>query len=365
MENKILIISNYEENNNLQDGMMQRIYDIDKKLINYDKKYLNLSYFKNLFKKEEANMINKKLDLNILKDYKIIGKYIDNYNIIYVHSLYNLIRLSLFKNKLREKRVIIDLHGAVVEELEFYGEKVKSYIFSKLEKDMFEVCDVFIYVNNKMKEFYTEKYNFIKKKENFVCCIIPQNLNITDKKYKDDNFEYFVKDKEKVLVYSGNTQKWQNVEMIFPVIEKYSDKKYGFVFLSKDTEYFHERLKDINVEKNILFIKSVKPENLNYYYNKCNLGFILRDDITVNNVANPTKLIEYLYYDIIPIIKSSKIGDFEELGYRYIKYDEIFGDSFPIHEKHYYKNKEIILNLINENKNMDFKRIVLGEKYGI
>ena len=76
-------------------------------------------------------------------------------------------------------------------------------------------------------------------------------------------------------------------------------------------------------------VLSVQPSQLSEYYQKANYGFILRDDITVNNVACPTKLVEYLNYGIIPIVLSDKIGDFKELGYEYISVQD-FSVDLPI-----------------------------------
>ncbi|MGE0906881.1 hypothetical protein AB4M30_16785 [Escherichia coli] len=56
---------------------------------------------------------------------------------------------------------------------------------------------------------------------------------------------------------------------------------------------------------------------------RCHLGFVLRDDIVVNRVACPTKLIEYLECGVVPVVKSPDIGDFNSLGYSFIKVDEI------------------------------------------
>uniref|UniRef100_UPI0040266C07 hypothetical protein n=1 Tax=Phocaeicola vulgatus TaxID=821 RepID=UPI0040266C07 len=59
------------------------------------------------------------------------------------------------------------------------------------------------------------------------------------------------------------------------------------------------------------------------YYLKNDCGVVLRKDNIVNRVACPTKLIDYLQYGLIPIVLSPHIGDFYNLGYKYIEHDEI------------------------------------------
>ncbi|DAB11228.1 TPA: hypothetical protein CPT98_01885 [Candidatus Gastranaerophilales bacterium HUM_19] len=49
----------------------------------------------------------------------------------------------------------------------------------------------------------------------------------------------------------------------------------------------------------------------------------MRDDIIVNRVACPTKIIDYLEYGIIPIISCPEIGDFNKMGYSYIHYEKL------------------------------------------
>ena len=56
-------------------------------------------------------------------------------------------------------------------------------------------------------------------------------------------------------------------------------------------------------------------------------GLVLRDDSAVNRVACPTKLAEYLYFGLIPVVRSPRLGDFEELGYAYVTEQE-FRDGF-------------------------------------
>lgn len=62
-------------------------------------------------------------------------------------------------------------------------------------------------------------------------------------------------------------------------------------------------------------------------------GFTLRDDIIVNEVACPTKLIDYVKYGIIPILKSDKIGDFVENGLEYVRIEDFINGRIPLEEK--------------------------------
>ena len=68
-------------------------------------------------------------------------------------------------------------------------------------------------------------------------------------------------------------------------------------------------------------------------YPRCSYGFVLRDDIAVNNVACPTKLIEYLQYGIVPILHTERIGDFAALGMQYVPDTVLLDGRLPAEEQ--------------------------------
>ena len=77
----------------------------------------------------------------------------------------------------------------------------------------------------------------------------------------------------------------------------------------------------------------------------CHLGFVLRDDVLVNRVACPTKLLEYIQYGVLPIVLSDAIGDFKELGYKYIGLDDFVNlrfDSLSI--SHQVDDNKVVLS---------------------
>lgn len=64
---------------------------------------------------------------------------------------------------------------------------------------------------------------------------------------------------------------------------------------------------------------TVLSEQHRCYYEKANYGFFLIDNINVNNLTCSIKLAECLYGGITPIIVTKNIGDFDELGFDFIK----------------------------------------------
>ena len=159
-----------------------------------------------------------------------------------------------------------------------------------------------------MSEHYEMKHRQAKSAEWVVLPI----FDVTESAHKDD------KAIESSVIYAGGAQKWQNVNLMVEAIRKKSDK-YSFTIASHDKEAFNE----LGAEKNsAITIKSVSNKEVLDAYKKSSYGFILRDNSVVNQVSCPTKMIEYIGNGVVPIVLSPRIGDFEEMGYRYITLDK-------------------------------------------
>ena len=108
-----------------------------------------------------------------------------------------------------------------------------------------------------------------------------------------------------------------------------------------------EKFSDKNISLENVDIRGVKAEELANYYKKAHYGFVLRDDIPVNNVACPTKLVEYMNYGIIPIVLSDEIGDFKDIGFENLSVNNIVKNLSPKKSIH---NRDLIKNLYSESK---------------
>ena len=114
------------------------------------------------------------------------------------------------------------------------------------------------------------------------------------------------------------------------VIKTYKAKVEYHIFVPNIVEY----MKTLEGEKiDNLMVDTKNRDELILEYKKAHYGFILRDDITVNHVACPTKLIEYMQYDIVPIMLSPRIGDFFDMGLEYIPVEDFIKGKLPSEEK--------------------------------
>ena len=79
-------------------------------------------------------------------------------------------------------------------------------------------------------------------------------------------------------------------------------------------------------------VSSRSPQDLMKEYEACHYGFLLRKDITVNHVACPTKVVEYISKGIVPIINTEHVGDFVSDGMQYISLEDFLSKPLPDEE---------------------------------
>jgi hypothetical protein len=330
MKNNIVFVSAYPNDATVKDGMQQRIVNVDSLAKEANKVYLDISFKRNLIK-EKVRIDEKTLlvRLNFFIHFYFICKSLTNCNIVYVHSLYNYIKILPFIGFAKRgkviKKIFFDFHGVVPEEMAFMGMPCKGKIYDLLEKFCISSATTVILVTKAMQEYVENKYKSIKF-DSLVYPIYPNNVfkEADPSKIEQLKTKLNIADDSVLFLYSGNAQKWQNIDLMMELIKKYSEvENFIFVILTGDLDAFESKLKEFGLDgcKNI-FLNSVMPQELNSYYALANYGFLLRDEHILNRVANPTKIVEYLYYGMMPIVKYEWIGDYKELGYDYVKYSD-------------------------------------------
>jgi len=341
----ILFLSKYPHTDSeFRDGFFQRVVSIDSFFLDEKRVYLETRLLKNFKKKVYVENDKIEYSCNIIFHLFFIISLFKKAKFIYIQSIFNVM-FSFWLVKLIKNKYVLDLHGVVPEELELQRMKYKAKYFHWIESIIFSKLNVCIAVSQKLANHYKEK--FVKTKAKFIVyTILPKNV--------DGNS--FIKniDSSDVLkvIYSGNVQKWQNIDLMMNIIKENITDKIEYIILTGELERMKMKAEEYKLVGKNIKILSVKPSELLNYYNEANYGFILRDDIVVNNVSCPTKLVEYLNYGIIPIVLSEKIGDFKELGYEYLPYQKFNENLIVMKSK---KNVEIIKYLKQKN-NFDVKK---------
>ena len=161
------------------------------------------------------------------------------------------------------------------------------------------------FVSNEMKRYEERKFKVELERKSF---IMPC-FNVTNKKgLLIDKGKY----SKKVFTYVGSLSQWQcfsqTVDLYKQIESKYSDAEFKVFTFSE------EEAKQILLEKGVknFSVSSVPPDQMTQALKDVKFGFVLRDNISVNNVATPTKLSSYLSAGVIPIYSTSLIDFYEK-----------------------------------------------------
>jgi glycosyltransferase involved in cell wall biosynthesis len=352
MQKKILFLAPFPNENNMKDGMISRINSIDKFFNNRERTYLYISLRFNWRKHDENLEYIHIHNLNIIHHFIEICRIVLSADIIYVHSIYMIKHIWYMLFFLKSIRIILDAHGAVPEEERYFkNRKLILFYFWLIERIAFRKVDAVICVTDSMKKHFQQKFPTYKGNY-YVFSNMPLNL-------KNSSVKNLISDDEKIYVlYSGGISPWQKVDYMLEIIEKNQAPNIFYIILSGHIGEFREKVAKYNIDSDNLIMESVLPSELETYYNLADYGFVLRDDNPVNRVANPTKMVEYLYYGIIPVVLTPYIGDYAERGMEYLSVND-----FNIHIKkpleRSQKNISIILDLIKENNSVNISDIVI------
>ncbi|SHG59795.1 glycosyltransferase family protein [Flavobacterium johnsoniae] len=354
----ILVIAPFPNSTNEKDGFIQRIKKIDN-LINENKRvYVQISLKYYIFpKKNKSNVDGTSVwNLNFFTGFFVLLYHVIKSDMIYAHTIYNLMWIIPFFS-INKSKIILDVHGAVPEEQEMYGKRFYSKILNFAEKICFNNIDTAVFVTDSMKQHYIKKYHNVNYKS-IIYGIWPDNVKenggINELILKKLREKIGISKNDVVVIYSGGLHIWQNIDlMIKSINDKKNDSNVVYILLVNDIVEMRIRLEKNNINKRI-YLDSVHPSELANFYAISHYGFVLREDCVVNRVANPTKLIEYLFYGITPIVKLEEIGDFKKFNYSYMplkNYQDNILNTFKSQS-----NEKVVANIFDSYNEEEFKK---------
>lgn len=247
--------------------------------------------------------------------------------LIYCHSIHRF-DAPLLENC--NKEIILDFHGAVPEEtLCLFEDPDKAHAYDKIERDAVSKCSTIIAVTNSMVKHIKTKYPVESEHCNFIVLpILDMNMQHLNSAHAPISH----KGSSPRFVYAGGTQKWQLIDEMIQAISSQPALGYYQFFVPNPNDFGSHW--NNYPKPNDMSIETKMPHELMNEYRQCDYGFILRDSSTVNKVACPTKLIEYLANGVVPIVKSPNIGDFYEDGYAYVTLDNFIAGNLPSQQQY-------------------------------
>ena len=318
---RIAIIAPFPHPHVIHEGWMSRISSIDEQLKGLVRIYLNFSEEHDDSRcneirhdEERAEVFLNPLGKNSAAFVSDLAASVDAF---YVHTLHLVEHMLPW---LRTGKVFVDIHGITPEEEELLGNVHLRERYEAVEREVLQGAKCCICVSRAMIEHYTKKYPLLTPKWLIIPVSVPFSAAPGAAGNPSDD------DRPSVL-YSGGVQKWQNLDAMLTLAES-AGEEMEFRFLS------HEH---IQIRQRIDALRMARPPSVGYCrktelpaaYGAADFGLILRDDSPVNRVSCPTKLVEYLSFGLVPVVRSPHIGDFYKLGFAYVTEEEFHGGFVP------------------------------------
>ncbi len=286
------------------------VYFIDKTLKSNIISSQVLPLAKTTYKGEYIFLIHKSnkkkikyLNINI-RFYSRLRDFLQYKNVkeVYVRDIKTFFFLYLWKI-LRNKKynILYDFRGLLNEE-SFYRNNslLRKKILFHVEKFIARKADRLHTVSNKFKEYLVNVFKTNKDIQVVPCCSLERHPR---QREKEESIKF---------VYIGGMSSWQKPKSIAKLCQQISQQipNAHFSVITGDVQQANAIFNPFSIPN--IEIKSVPHHLMSKELRKYDFGFLLRDDIPLNNVASPIKFVEYISNGVIPIV-SPGIGDFSEL----------------------------------------------------
>lgn len=209
---------------------------------------------------------------------------------------------------------IFDVRGLVGLEKQLQiGSCLKTRLLSHLELHEARKADRLSAVSRNLKQYLAGKTG---RDDTTVIpsCFNENTFYFDSLARKDIRHAFGLTEKSVLLCYSGGMNAWQRIADIIAVMKKVclADPRCTALFLTTNQDEMAALLKEAEFPSGRSFIHGCSHKEVHRYLSAADLGFIMRHDTTVNNVASPVKVAEYLACGL-PVILTRGIGDYSEM----------------------------------------------------
>jgi glycosyltransferase involved in cell wall biosynthesis len=317
----LVFLSDYPTEKTQAHGMLQRVAAVDSIFAREPRVYLNIAMLGHIRHKARPVATVRVERLNFFLDFWHIRRLLSRARCVYVHSVYHFTPLLPFRRKLG-KKIVLDLHGIVPEELAYLGRPCWSVIFGWVERQAASHAALLVTVTQKMAGHLLEKYSRNLDASRIV--ILPM-LSSSAAQQPSHSGVGLGMDSPR-LIYAGCLEKWQNIDRMLEILVRLAAVRpeiCTWIYApERDIPGLRKRVISLGLEHNVT-LGYLPREQLLREYARFDAGFVLREDHILNRVAMPTKLFEYISYGVVPIVLSPDIGDFVELGYVYLRIEDL------------------------------------------
>lgn len=322
----IVFFARYPELQLLNDGMYRRIKSIDALFASEKRLYVFPTRLPaNDYRIPPLRRINdlvseQALDFRFIAHAMHFAGLVARARAVYAHTVVH--SAQYLQPYLETGKIICDAHGAASEEWELEGHHSCAAFWRPQEKRL--VCESarVVVVSHAMAEYYHERYG-VARDRFLLLPILPEQVGGEEEGRVEDAQRVG----KPVIIYAGGTHRWQNVGLMVDAVQKYPGEA-EFIFLSNDLVTFRNHLRDHEIRHPVT-VATALPQAMPEWYAKADYGFVLRDDNPVNTVAAPTKLMEYMRFGVVPIIKTDRLGDLRHYRIAHVTLEQFLTGRLP------------------------------------
>jgi glycosyltransferase involved in cell wall biosynthesis len=227
--------------------------------------------------------------------------------------------------KMFRAKTIVDVHGVLPEEMLFVGKPIRAAIWQLVERATVRNPGLLIVVTQKMAQHFLKKYpgavdpSRIMVLPNFDSCG-RRNQKILRPSMESGKLQF---------IYAGGVHKYQNIDLMLETLKHLADFRQDWragIYVPP------EAIREVQAKVNLfecgsyVEVASLTHDEVIAKYPTMDIGFVLRKASLLNEVAMPTKLVEYITYGVVPVVLSPDIGDFVQYGYKYLTLQDLFDD---------------------------------------
>ena len=212
-----------------------------------------------------------------------------------------------FKMALEKRNYVYWVQGIIPEEdYAKFNKKWRKFVLEQIERICLKKAMFIIFVSERMRKHYENKYGF--KGSNYY--IMPCSNDVIHK----ENFYYNGKYENNIFCYAGGLDVWQCFEETLQMYKKMESKynNVSLLLLVKDKKLAQKLVQKYQIQN--YEIDFVPVEDVPKKLASVKFGFLIRDDLELNRVATPTKLMTYVGNGVIPILSECLEGLIENIN---------------------------------------------------
>ncbi|HIF9354876.1 TPA: hypothetical protein ACX6RJ_002910 [Photobacterium damselae] len=219
-------------------------------------------------------------------------------DLIYIRSHFDY--MSIKRNGIKVP-VYYDFRGAVFAESYLRNKSfIRSLILLIMEFYIYHTSDYRATVSISYAGWLRKWFRGSRKIYSVPCCIDEATVFFNPEKLTGNKF-----------VYVGGASKYQNIEMMVKLLESLSRKRQvELTIISNHSDKIREIIGSQSSFK--VDYLSLQQSEVSDHLRKYDFGFILRDDLLLNRVSSPIKVLEYTSAGVTPII-TPYVGDYSKM----------------------------------------------------